>query len=86
MARNPLTWLRDVLSVGGSGEPTGSESAVERRPARLFECPGCETTYIGVEMEICSRCGDAVRRIPNERDLGGFREADPPESRPPRDP
>lgn len=73
VCRYLLSWLRDVLSVDRSNPPDSTEPEVERRPARLFECEDCETTYIGVDKESCSRCDGPVREIPSETDIPSFR-------------
>lgn len=72
VARNPVTWLRDVLSIGGSGRPDPPDPGPEREPAGLYECTNCETTYIGVDKRSCPRCDGPVEEIPSEADLGIF--------------
>ena len=69
VSRHPLSWLREVLSVDGSDPRDSTDPEGERRPARLFECTNCETTYIGVDKQSCSKCDGSVRPIPNETDL-----------------
>lgn len=36
----------------------------------LYECPGCEVTYVSEGLESCPDCGAGVYSIPNERELG----------------
>lgn len=85
MVRDLLSWLRDVLSVDRSNAGGSREPEVERRPVGLFECTNCETTYIGLDRQSCSRCDGTVREIPNERDLWRFRSDDRSESPTSRD-
>ena len=84
VSRNPLSWLRDVLLGEGSSSRDVEEPPIDRRPASLFECEGCETTFIGVDKRTCSRCGGTVREIPNEREMASFERnevSEPPRQR-----
>lgn len=53
-------FLRETKDVGHG--PGGNVA--------LFECRGCEDTYVGEDLQTCPACGQPVESIPNERDLG----------------
>ena len=42
----------------GTGEESGPH---------LFQCGSCETVYIAVDKETCSKCDSAVTRVPSPR-------------------
>jgi Zn finger protein HypA/HybF involved in hydrogenase expression len=61
-------WRRLKTLTGTETE--GVEAGTSEPSSSLFECRGCGSVYISEEMQACPNCGNAVARVPNERELG----------------
>ena len=65
-----VKWLN--RSDGDTDRRDDASRQDDRTESNLFYCAACDSTYVSVEMEACSSCGDELEQVPTERELSRF--------------